>query len=361
MTRPPLRISYPARSRVGRGRPRGFTLVELLVVIGIIAVLISILLPALGSARRAAQTTACAVNVRSILQAMQMYVADDKGGHFPGGPATTGRFLFTRTWSNDPAYSNANCPNVCQTWDWMTPLAPYMKIDVPLGATPAERLDRFEILRKHPALTCPANDVLAGSFTTTGGPTASGDLMPSYAIATQFHLLPNGTAGRAGTVDGSADLTSPPRYEPKITMIGQASEKVYIADGARYSNAATPPDIDLNYTGSGGGAFGDIGPWSDKTNCWDRSNAKGNTPRGPTDARIYAFRHGNRKGGGATDSYKFNVGFFDGHVETMGDLQGSDPNLWLPRGTSYDPKGGFPMPKDADALYGPSVAAQGVR
>ncbi len=60
----------------------GFTLVELLVVIGIIAVLISILLPALNSVKRKAQSTACSSNIRQIYVAMSMFAMDNQG-HLP--------------------------------------------------------------------------------------------------------------------------------------------------------------------------------------------------------------------------------------------------------------------------------------
>ncbi len=74
-------------------RTRAFTLIELLVVIAIVALLIGILLPSLGAARRSSQAVACASNARQLALAALIY-ADDADGHLPPGAPD---FLDNRT------------------------------------------------------------------------------------------------------------------------------------------------------------------------------------------------------------------------------------------------------------------------
>lgn len=73
-------------------RRTGFTLIELLVVISIIALLIAILLPALGAAKRSARMTQCLVNHRQVGVGLTSYASESKG-NFPTHPGSGGNGL----------------------------------------------------------------------------------------------------------------------------------------------------------------------------------------------------------------------------------------------------------------------------
>jgi prepilin-type N-terminal cleavage/methylation domain-containing protein len=85
-------------------RQLGFTLIELLVVVAIIALLISILLPALGRAKAQARTVVCLSNMKQLAMAF-IYYTDEYDGHLPGGDHDA---IFDRT-----------DPHAYQTFSWL--------------------------------------------------------------------------------------------------------------------------------------------------------------------------------------------------------------------------------------------------
>jgi len=319
---------------------RGATFTEMLVAITIILAAVGMVTPAYYGVRRGAQRMACMNTLSQIAAGMTVY-AKNFDDWIIGSPYGSGAYL----QGQSQAWGLA-----VQTWDFMGPLEAQWNMGLPTvsqGDPDAAVVRRFNDLRGHYAFKCAGNDWLAPRYV---GPDAGVGPMVSYNTC-RWQLWP------AEYAPTNQEEHLPPDWRPSVAKIGNPANKVFCADGARYSTCIDPPDYDLSVEGPFGGAFSDAGVYSVWTRSWDRCRAPGNAGAlgghalTEVDPRQYAFRHstGSPPVGAPANAFKLNVVFYDGHVETQGDLTAANPHQWLPKGTTLETSALWP---DAAAIYG---------
>ena len=115
---------------------RGFTLVELLIVVSILALMVSILLPSLSKAREQAKAVVCGSNLRQITLANDLYANDHRHRYCPGAAdfvmSNLHRWHGTRTHTSEPFDGRSG------------PLAPYLGPEGSIRACPGLRIELAE-------------------------------------------------------------------------------------------------------------------------------------------------------------------------------------------------------------------------
>jgi prepilin-type N-terminal cleavage/methylation domain-containing protein len=153
------------RAEVYGAAPGGFTLIELLVVIAIIAILASMLLPALARAKEAAHRIKCANNLRQIELSVKLY-ADDNDGLYP--PRMTPRWP-TQLLSYYQTTNILICPTDAQRGP------PASQTDPAISPTLADRANRSYMINGW-------NDYFTEALTTTNSMKETAVIYPSETL-----------------------------------------------------------------------------------------------------------------------------------------------------------------------------------
>ncbi len=326
---------------------RAFTLIELLVVIAIIALLVGLLLPALGKAREISRQIVCASMTRQLATAQLIYTNDWKD--FIAGPNTSGadgQLTNGALYFGDRA---ASTPTT--THDWVSPTigdsnglstnraARTKQIFERFGCASATRLNDTVFPGTHPSADF-------SDFRTLND--TQGIRQISYLSPSAFHYFPQGTPEVQRKYQGltlqNVTIGTPVAvragYRPRIDQVGtQASNKIIVGDGTRYVADSRILDFDPDPYPRFYGSFTDPGPIFRNSAAYGRDRFPGTGENWKL-----SFRH----------SGTMNAAYFDGHASNLKTTQAwKDATPWYPGGSTFN--GGMATPEAASFHVGSNV------
>jgi prepilin-type processing-associated H-X9-DG protein len=253
-----------------RRRATGFSLVELLTVVGIIAVLLALLVPALSEARRNAQAVQCAANMRQLTTAMVSYATEFRG-KFPPNAA-----IYKTYWyDKDQVGRHVRSPMVL------------------------------------------ADGSLAGGVFACPGDLEGA--LRSYAM----NIWASGVVSPAVE---AAQTTEPPKGKLFSLGVADASSMILLAEA--YSSYDAPEEGEPKVGYSCHAVIGFIGPHPGERFLSRGEPDPGNARFGPTDSQVCWFRHRTKPDRYALITQargRANFGFADGHVEMLRHTDVADP------------------------------------
>ena len=355
-------------SRIQNRHRSGFTLVELLVVIAVIALLIGVLLPALGAARKAGWGLVSSNNQRQFVIGINTFATDQKD--FIPGPNAGDRFnlsematgilggsaeIFRRVNSDSTAPVAANdwmTAGISQNVDlpvewaarWWTILSqfgdPAMRESSPVydGAAgiwgnEADRYARDVRGESYPGVSYIMNCVWLGYGDLFSPPRHARDINPNSPNFGRYQRFgPNAPAAAANQV------IPPSSYSPRTVNIQSPSAKIAVSTGFRYLEL-DGSDWDPSWNAGVNVLFGAM---TDTSPLFNGSTAFGGTQSPSRGANIQlTYRHNG----------ELICAMWDGSVRRVSRADSFDPALWFPTGSQF--VGGTGTSTESREFYSP--------